>query len=349
MKLGRFVVDTHVHSQRTAAGPDLRKSLKGAPTKPKYSELGNILRQLTPYDNSARLLYDMETYCVDMCIIRPAMTFGMTNELNVQLVEKHPDKFAALCTPRETFEKALRGEIEWTIEEACDELDRLLSTGKFVGIGEGMPIDPLILTGVKKQISKEERIEQMLQAMGVARKHRVPIYYHTGHTMGYVLRMPETLHPLWAHELAAAFPDVTLIFDHGGIQGWWWEHFTDQCLHVAASHDNVYMETGYWWTDLYYKALLDPNIGAEKLLWGTDWGASIPIYAQPGRNPPSYPVQLRKQGVVTHQVDCWGWSLEQLDRLDITQDDLNLILGGNAIRLFKLNFPLTRMFRQVQP
>ena len=95
---------------------------------------------MTPYDNSARLLYDMQTYSVDMCIIRPAMTFGMNNELNAALVEKHPDKFAALCTPRATFERALKGEIEWSIEEACKELDRLLSTGKYVGIGEGMPI-----------------------------------------------------------------------------------------------------------------------------------------------------------------------------------------------------------------
>ncbi len=348
MKMGRFVVDTHVHSQRTAAGPELRKRADAAGGRLKYSELGQVLREVTPYDNSARLLYDMQTYAVDMCIIRPAMTFGMNNELNAALVEKHPDKFAALCTPRETFGRALRGEIEWSIEEACKELDRLLSTGKYVGIGEGMPIDPLILTGSKKQISKEKRIEEMLAAMEVAKKHQVPIYYHTGHTMGYVLRMSETLNPIWAHELASNFPDVPLIFDHGGIQGWWWEHFTDQCLHVAASHDNVYLECGYWWTDLYYKALLDPNVGPEKLLWGTDWGASIPIHAQPGHKPASYPVQLRKQGVVTYQVDCWGWSLKQLDRLDISQDDLNLILGGNAIRLFKLKFPLTRMFKPVE-
>ena len=91
MKLGRFVVDTHVHSQRTAAGPELRKAMGAQSSKkPKYSELGKLLRELKPYDNSERLLYDMETYSVDMCIIRPAMTFGMTNELNVQLVEKHP-------------------------------------------------------------------------------------------------------------------------------------------------------------------------------------------------------------------------------------------------------------------
>ncbi len=347
MKMGRFVVDTHVHSQRTAAGPELRKRVEKEGGPLKYSELGQVLREVTPYDNSARLLYDMEAYGVDMCVIRPAMTFGMNNDLNVALVEKHPDRFAALCTPRQTFEKAMRGEIEWSIDEACSELDRLLSTGKFVGIGEGMPIDPLILTGAKKQITKEKRVDEMLAAMEVARKHQVPIYYHTGHTMGYVLRMSETYNPIWAHELAGNFPDVPLIFDHGGIQGWWWEHFTDQCLHVAASHDNVYLECGYWWTDLYHKALLDPNVGPEKLLWGTDWGASIPIYAQPGHYPSSYPVQLRKKGVVTHQVDCWGWSLRQLDRLDISQDDLNLILGGNAVRLFKLKFPLTRMFRPV--
>jgi hypothetical protein len=47
-------------------------------------------------------------------------------------------------------------------------------------------------------------------------------------------------------------------------------------------------------------------------------------------------------------VDCWGWSLKQIDRLDISQDDLNLILGGNAIRLFKLKFPLTRMFKPME-
>jgi predicted TIM-barrel fold metal-dependent hydrolase len=352
VKMGRFVVDTHVHAQRTVAGPALRKKAEQAGESPKkklsYRALAETLREVTAYDNSERLLFDMDTYGVDMCIIRPTMTLGMTNELNLAIVDKNPGKFAALCTPRNTFERALRGEIKWSIDEACSELDKLLSTGKYVGIGEGMPIDPMVLTGKKREPSRQERIGDMLQAMEVARKHKVPIYYHTGHTMGYVLRMPETLQPLWAHELAAAFPDVSLIFDHGGIQGWWWEHFTDQCLHVAAAHDNVYLECGYWWTDLYYKALNDPNVGAEKLLFGTDWGASIPIYSQPNRYPPSYPVQLRKEGIVTYQVDCWGWAFKQMLRLDISQDDLNLILGGNAIRLFKLKFPLTRMFKPVE-
>ena len=59
-------------------------------------------------------------------------------------------------------------------------------------------------------------------------------------------------------------------------------------------------------------------------------------------------MQLIKQGLVTYQVDLMRWSLRQLDRLDISQDDLNLILAGNAIRVYKLKFPLTRMFKPVQ-
>jgi predicted TIM-barrel fold metal-dependent hydrolase len=121
-------------------------------------------------------------------------------------------------------------------------------------------------------------------------------------------------------------------------------------VHVAASHKNVYLETGRYWTELYYKCLDDPNIGPEKLIWGTDWGASLPI--QTVRRPSlphTFTEQIRKEGIIRHQVDIWGWSLKQLARLDISQDDLNLILGGNAVRIYNLPNPkgLTRMFKFV--
>lgn len=159
MKMARFVVDTHVHSQRTAAGAALKKKAESSsgetPSKYKYQDLAETLREVEPYDNSERLLYDMSCYGIDMCITRPSMSLGMNNELNAKLVEKYPDKFAALCNPRGTFRKAIKGEIEWTIDAALREIDDLLSTGKFVGIGEGMPIDPMVLTGKKPQPSRE--------------------------------------------------------------------------------------------------------------------------------------------------------------------------------------------------
>ena len=351
MKMGRFIIDTHVHVQRHAAGPELAKSRgeeqKKSKEKIPYKALANIMPQLHTYDNSKRLFYDMECYDVDMCILCSA--FGMNNEINVQLVEKYPDKFRALACAKETMDKARAGEIEWTIEAACEELDRLLSTGKFVGIGEGMPSNFHNVAN-NKTYNQSERMDELRKVMDVARKHKVSVRVHTGSPGGYAIpftHWPENWNPYWINDLAVEYPDVTIIFDHGGMQGGNMENLVDQCIQVAGNHDNVYLETGLYWKELYYKALVNPNVGPEKLIWGTDWGASQPTYTHIGVYPQSYTMQVRKDGIVTHQVDIMGWSLKQLQSLNISQDDLNLILGGNALRIFKIDFPLTRMFRSV--
>jgi len=347
MKIGRFIVDTHVHSQRHAAG----KSLEGSKD---YGDLGRVMGQVQAYDNSPRLLYDMECYGVDMCIVQPAGVFGMTNEINVEQTKKYPDKFVCNCFPNRTRRLASAGEIEGNIDEVCQELDELLSTGDYVGVGEGVE-----LAGWGRQRSGGPRIpddntliNNMMRVLEVCRQHKVPYRYHTGTPGGYSVPYSGargTFDPLWVHTLAIAFPDVPIIMEHGGVEGGWWEHFFEKCLHVAASQKNVYLETGRYWTELYYKALKDPNVGPEKLIWGTDWGASLPLYTNLDGYPRVYTRQLLKEGIARQQVDIWGWSLKQLERLDIAQDDLNLILGGNAVRLYNLRTPggLTRMFKFV--
>jgi predicted TIM-barrel fold metal-dependent hydrolase len=348
MKMARFIIDTHVHAQRHAAGPEFKKLGLGDPKKIRYKDLAQIMPHLETFDNSRRLLYDMDCYGVDMCILHPA--FGMSNDLNVQLVERYPDKFRALALPKETTDRALSGEIEWTIEAAVGELDGLLSTGKFVGIGEGMPSRPHV-PGQRKTYTQTDRMDELRKVMDLARKHRVPVRVHTGSPMGYQITYtvwPENWHPNWIRDLAAEYPDVPIVFDHGGMQGGRGEHLVEECIEVAANNDNVYLETGLYWTDLYYKALSDPNVGPEKLMWGTDWGASIPTQTQLGQYPQTFGAQVSRHGIVPHQVDVMGWSLKQVSRLDISQDDMNLILGGNALRVYKIDFPLGRMFRIVE-
>ena len=56
-------------------------------------------------------------------------------------------------------------------------------------------------------------------------------------------------------------------------------------------------------------------------------------------------MQLREEGIVHYQVDYWGWSLRELTSLRISQDDLNLVVGGNAARVFGLDVPHTRLFK----
>lgn len=347
---GRFVIDTHVHAQRHAA------KFKARGVKPDYSRLGEEMmrsKDIVVYDNSPRLLYDMDRYGVDMCVLIPA--FAMTDEINLEIVKNNPDRFIAQAGATEYLLRARRGETKWNIEEHCAELDRLLATGRFPGgVGEGFPQNP----EPDRPWVWEERFEEICQVMEVARKHGVPATYHTGMPTGYAgsKRVMGVLgravtdwgNPLLCHDVAAAYPEVPIIMQHGGMQGWWSEMYMEPTFEVAAAHQNVYLECGMYWAELYEKPLTDPNIGAEKLIWGTDWGASIPVQYRPGLYPQTYFDQNRKQGLPIHQVDYFGWSLRQVDKLDIPQDDVNLILGGNAVRIFKLGdrMPFSRMFKE---
>ena len=120
MKAGRFVVDTHVHGQRFAAGGALADR-KPAPTA-QWDALGATMSGLVPYDNSLRLEYDMDCYGVDMCVLLPA--FGMTDELNLEIVEHSPDNFVAACGITDYMRRCRDGEEEWSIDGVCAEFDR---------------------------------------------------------------------------------------------------------------------------------------------------------------------------------------------------------------------------------
>jgi predicted TIM-barrel fold metal-dependent hydrolase len=301
------------------------------------------------YDNSARLLYHMDRYGVDVCVIQPA--FAMTTELDMKIVKDHPDRFVALCYDQKTRKRAMEGIEPWSIKACIEELRRNLETGMFVGIGECMPGDS------QRNVCWNERFEQICQIMELCREYKVVATYHTGFPAGYAGGALGTIqghyeidhaNPLLCHEVAAAYPDVPIILQHAGIEGTGYRtDIYEQCLTIARSHHNVYLECGQWWAELYKKPLLDPNIGCEKLVWGTDWGAaSTPQSWMPGCEPETFCDQNINIGLPAHQIDIFGWSLREVGKLNIPQDDLNLILGGNACRIFKIKTPFTRLFKQ---
>ena len=240
MKLGRFIVDTHVHSQRHAAG----KALKGSKD---YGDLGKVMNDVVAYDNSPRLLYDMECYQVDMCVLQTPGVFGMSNEINVEQMKKHPDKFVCNCFPEETRRRARNGEIELTIDAMLEETEALLKTGNFIGIGEGVwPAVKARGDDSKGKTPEQQVIENMSKLLDLCRQYKIPFRYHTGTPGGYGVPYSSTYNPLWSHTLAVTYSDVPIILEHGGIEGGWWEWFYECCLHVAASHKNIYLETGRW-------------------------------------------------------------------------------------------------------
>jgi predicted TIM-barrel fold metal-dependent hydrolase len=317
-------------------------------------------------DNSDMELYHMQKYGVDMCVIQPTIT--KSNALNGEIAKRHPDKFIATCNDIITQNKSLNGEAKWTAEAAAKEIDDLLQTGLYKGIGEGIPRD----RARKKLISWDERLDQICVFFEMARKYKFPIQWHTGLPIGSVWydlarsrahdEVFDNGNPLLAHEVASLYPDVPIIFLHGGIEasGYYMEDY-ERILYVAASHKNVFVATGSWWTELYEKPLKDPNIGAKKLVWGCAWGQNNQQQSwMPGCVPETAPVtQMDSFRNPTTgggggaggglQVDIWGWSLRELGKLNIPQDDLNLILGGNAAWLYgaKLPFSYERMFKSV--
>src|SRR4030042_3234505 len=130
------------------------------------------------FKNEGRILYDMERYGVDMCVIMPA--FSMTDEINAELVKQYPNKFIAQVGATDYVMKVKQGKEKWSIPKLCEELDRLLSTGLYrAGIGESIPY-PMGDNQYMRKYEWKERFEEICQIMEVAQKHKVAVCYHTG-------------------------------------------------------------------------------------------------------------------------------------------------------------------------
>jgi predicted TIM-barrel fold metal-dependent hydrolase len=262
---------------------------------------------------------------------------GTTNETQAMLVDKYPDKFRACCADQKLRLKVWRGEAKWSLEAASEEVETALKTGKFVGIGEFVP-------GGRRGDGKQSRIEEFRVFMDLAAKYNVAIYYHELRNYQLISR------------LAREYPDVPIIFCHGSysigsyVQG---ADVIRQGCSVAAHVENIYLETGTWPAEYFEIALKNPNIGAIQLVWGADYG-NVPQYivAQPKQDPTSFSSSMKRwPSVPTYQPDYWGWMFRQIHKIGewVTQDEINLILGGNAAKIFKLPVPYSRMFPEGRP
>ena len=335
----RFVVDTHAHIT-TLYKPNLQD-----PRTKEIAEKGlwnGLNGMLETFDNSPFTLYDMDRYGVDMCILKPSI-IGTTNEMQAKIVDKNPDKFRACCSDQKLKIKVWRGEVEWTLEAAIEEVEAALNwgKGKFVDIGEFAPgMHPGIQIR-KKPPTSRERLDEFRAFLDLAAKYGVCMDWH---------ERPLTL----LSRVAREYPNVPIIFCHGGHT----EEGIKNACGLAGRGENIYLETGCWPAEYFEIAIKNPNVGAKHLIWGHDYG-NVPQYitAHPGEKylPSSSPgfAQSGWPRVPTYQTDFWGWSLRQISKIAdwnlVTQDEINLILGGNAAKIFKLPVPFERMFPEGRP
>lgn len=337
---GRFVVETHIHIT-TLYKPNLRDPrTRELVEKGLYNGLNGMVET---YDNSALCLYDMEVYGVHMGILLPSV-LGTTNEMQAELVDRYPDKFRACCSSQTTDIKAWQGEAEWTVEAACEEIDAALATGKYVGIGEGVNHYFYRPDVAGRVFTFEERLKEWCPFMEVAAKYKVPIYFHDPiFPWGFDWDPWELL-----RRLGGEYPDVTIIVPHGGYSYMSAEKSEHEigkaCWVIGLGAENIYLEVGNWPAEYYKIPLKNPNVGATKLIWGGEYCAIPRLYISRAQRP----ADTCRLTDTSFQTDWWGWGLNQIRKVRdwgwATQDELNLILGGNAARVFKLPVPHERMF-----
>lgn len=148
----------------------------------------------------------------------------------------------------------------------------------------------------------------------------VPVLLHTGPTATPLLS--NTTQPVYLDSVAADFPNTTIIMAHAG-RCWW-----PEALEIAFCKPNIMLELSMWqWTFLRDEqefvsaiAKMKATIGVERLLFGSDFpgmkrATSLSSWVQAIRD---LPVLAKKHGY------------------QITDEDVEAILGGNAQRLLGL-------------
>lgn len=108
----------------------------------------------------------------------------------------------------------------------------------------------------------------------------IPVLIHSGYTFS---PMTESMpcHPQYIEKVALDFPDLTIIIAHSGIQTFastaWWE----DCMGIARSKFNIYLDTAAWNEKVSGLTLDIPKllqmlriemdiVGAHRVMFGTD-------------------------------------------------------------------------------
>ncbi len=320
--MSRLVIDAHVHAQRFRPGLLAR----GEPFT--YRGLEEAIMTGMPHDNSRMLLADMDRLGIDMACILTAFT--MRNEMIAEQVRRHPDRFIGFCGYVETARAEWVEDGEFDLDAAVDEVDFWLSQG-FTGIGEVLGMLP----SKRRDLSIDANLRLLYPIMEVARRHKAPVLFHTGCIAYQNTCRLRAVDPVLLDDVALDFPDVPIIIGHSGVQMGWYRSQPEHALMVAARHPNVYLELSQCQQEQIERALFDPNIGADKLLFGSDWGASI-AYKYYGRERTTYAATTWDDPPTDLPLHM-DWNLRQIHAIDMSEDDRAKILGLNMARICGLD------------
>ena len=167
----------------------------------------------------------MQLALMDEYGVERAVVFWGRLSDNARVLEaagKHPARFvpfASISPERSAYRR------QWQREDATilEELDALLASGRFKGIGEINVVHDASAGFAAIDFSPTS--PTMRGILALARKHRVPVLVHC-----------EASRAAGLSQLLEMFPDVAVIWAHGGYTG------LGEAQRMLARHPNLYYE-----------------------------------------------------------------------------------------------------------
>lgn len=152
----------------------------------------------------------------------------------------------------------------------------------------------------------------------------VPVLFHTA-PVGWPLTA-RFAHPMHLGDVQRDFPDLSIIFGHVGGVPWWKDAVT-----IAAGHWNSYLELSQWERRMtapedLVRTLgeMRDQVGAHRILFGSDYAAG--------------PAKSGDKSNWGHWIEFFRELPERGRAIGVafSEDEVALMLGGNAARLLKL-------------
>lgn len=312
-----MIIDTHIHILSYPSLQDLSGKIRTTEDlisfRTRYPDLYNATLSESPVDNSQFLISDMGKHGVSYALVQ-ARPGSVTNEQVAEVVNKHPERLSGLFRighdqeaagyledPAPVREKA-PGEIRFCIEEL-----------HMKGMGE------TFVRAFTTEIHPEKIARDLEPIMTTVAKYKVPIQFPTAWS-----QFPGGLYygnPIFVDEVAQRHPDVPIILTKMG-RGI--GYYFDMAMAVALRNTNVYFDT-VGTTGPHLRMAVD-KIGAERIMFGTDWSATWRWISQP--------------------ADLYTIRLKTLDDAGLSNSEREQILWKTASRLFKLDVDMHTPFNK---
>jgi len=312
-----MIIDTHVHILSYPSLQDLSEQIRTTEDlisfRTRYPDLYNATLSESPVDNSQYLISDMDRHGVSYALVQ-ARPGSVTNQQVADVVKKCPDRLFGLLRIGHDQEAAgYLDDLTPVRENAPEEIQFCIEKLHMKGMGE------IFVRAFTTEIHPEKIARDLEPIMTALATYKVPAQFPTAWS-----QFPGGLYygnPIFVDEVAQRHPDVPIILTKMG-RGI--GYYFDTSLAVAMRNTNVYFDT-VGTSGSHLRIAVD-KIGAERIMFGTDWSATWRWISKP--------------------ADLYTIRLKTLDEAKLSDSEREQILWKTATRVFKIETDQRPFFKQ---